>query len=175
MILVPQDSNGQTKLVDFAFDSQEGNPGCIMLDWGAGRDSGAWDLVWRVGGQYSKAFSSTWTGPHTLFRISGSGGGYFENVWLWVADHDFETATMVDISCSHGLVIENNAAPIWWYASASEHSISEQYFLNGAQDVTMVMGQTESPYWPTLPQAPGLRVQNSKRMDVRFRDGGLVQ
>jgi hypothetical protein len=24
-------------------------------------------------------------------RISGKGGGYFENMWLWVADHVFDT------------------------------------------------------------------------------------
>lgn len=152
MLEVPQDKSARTRLADFALDSAGDNPGCVMVDWGAGRDSGAWDIVFRL--QHT---------AHTLWKIHRDGGGYFENVWLWVADHDIYTGHMIKVSNQHGLVVEGNTEPIWWYASASEHSLADQYLFDNAQDVIMVMGQTESAYWPDPPTSPGLRIRNSKR------------
>ena len=47
---------------------------------------------------------------------------------------------------------------------ASEHSAEYQYFLDGASDVTMVLTQSETPYWQDPPTALALMVHNSQRI-----------
>ena len=127
-------------------------PSCVLLDWRCGSRSGVWDVMYRV--------------EHTVWaqlRISGKGGGYFENLWLWVADHDFVTGNPIVADSPRGLLLQSNG-PTWLYGVAAEHSSEYQYFLDGATDVTMVVTQSESPYWQDPPTALAMKIHNADRI-----------
>jgi hypothetical protein len=55
-------------------------------------------------------------------------GGYFENMWLWVADHIFDTGQSVNVSSPRGMLIQSGSA-VHMYGVASEHSADYQYHL----------------------------------------------
>lgn len=90
-----------------------------------------------------------------LMHITKKASGYFENNWLWVADHDMDIPeqTQIDIYVARGLLIESTE-PVWQYGSSSEHCVLYQYSLASAENVFMGMIQTESPYFQATPKAP---------------------
>ena len=49
---------------------------------------------------------------------------------------------------------------------ASEHSAEYQYFLDGASDVTMVLTQSETPYWQDPPTAWMFDVKGSSDLAI---------
>jgi hypothetical protein len=90
-----------------------------------------------------------------LMHITSSASGYFENVWLWVADHDIEdiAMTQVNVYVGRGLLVESQN-PVWLYGTSSEHCVLYQYQFHKAKRIYAGMIQTESPYYQPSPAAP---------------------
>ncbi|KAK6544365.1 hypothetical protein TWF694_001066 [Orbilia ellipsospora] len=85
-----------------------------------------------------------------LLHIKGS--GYFENVWLWTADHDLDLLSQdqIDVYAGRGVLIESSG-PVWLYGTASEHNVLYQYQIQDSSNVFLGMIQTESPYFQGAP------------------------
>ncbi|KAJ4228258.1 hypothetical protein NW757_014148 [Fusarium falciforme] len=97
-----------------------------------------------------------------MMHITRKASGYFENMWLWAADHmindeklDDANNTMIQTSiyAARGLLVESTE-PIWFYGASSEHSAFYQYNFNGARNIFAAMIQSESPYFQPKLQAP---------------------
>ncbi|KAK8104851.1 glycoside hydrolase family 55 protein, partial [Apiospora kogelbergensis] len=76
-----------------------------------------------------------------MMHITEGAAGYFENMWLWIADH------MTD------LLIESTN-PVWPYGTASEHAFFYQYNIYNARNIFAGLLQTESPYIQPTPPPP---------------------
>ncbi|KAJ7796112.1 hypothetical protein B0H14DRAFT_3495100 [Mycena olivaceomarginata] len=85
-------------------------------------------------------FTSVFLGLH----ITGS--GYFENVWVWIADPD-------NAFGGRGVLVESTG-PVWLVGTASEHHMIYQYAFKNAQNVYAGLIQTETPYFQPNPKAP---------------------
>jgi len=78
-----------------------------------------------------------------MFHVTSGASGYFENMWLWTADHDIDDPlnTQLNILVGRGMLIESSA-PVWLYGTASEHAALYQYQFEGAN--TVVAGMIQS-------------------------------
>ena len=124
MLTMPEGAN--VKLADLTFMADGDVPGCLLLDWKGGADAGMWDVMYRV--------------EHTVWgmlRLTGEAAGYFENMWLWVADHIFDTGASINVTSPRGALIQSSGK-VSLMGVAAEHSSEYQFFLDGASDVTMV-------------------------------------
>ena len=110
-----------------------------------------WDVMFRIE-------APVWG----MLRLTGTAGGYFENLWLWVADHIFDTGENINVTSARGMLIQSSG-PVTMMGVAAEHSSEYQYFLDGAIDVTMVLTQSETPYWQNPPTALALKMHNSRQ------------
>lgn len=54
-------------------------------------------------------------------RLTGSAAGYFENCWLWVADHIFDTGETISVDSPRGALIQSTGE-VLMMGVASEHS-----------------------------------------------------
>jgi len=95
-------------------------------------------------------------------HITPRASGYFENMWLWVADHMIDdadlasannTMTQNSVFVARGLLIESTS-PTWLYGTSSEHAVFYQYNFHKAQKVFAGIIQSESPYYQPTPSPP---------------------
>ena len=159
MLVAPSGSTVQ--LVDLTFMTDAAVPGCLLVDWQADPDnSGMWDVMYRI--------EHTVWGQLRLSEAAGKPtGGYFENMWLWVADHIIDAPAGengINVSSPRGMLFDHSTGPTYLYGVAAEHSSDYQYFLDGAEDITMVMTQSETPYWQDPPSALAMKIHNSKNI-----------
>lgn len=97
---------GTVELQDLIFTSKGETAGALFVQWnleaeGPGR-AGIWDCHIRVGGTDGSGLTSRecpqlragvapgCKGGSMMMHLTPSGSGYFENAWLWVADHDLD-------------------------------------------------------------------------------------
>lgn len=150
MLSTPDEASGTACLVDIIFMVQADSPGAVMVQWRVGAGSGIWDSHWRMMG-----------GAYELMQVRGNGGGYFENVWGWVADHDMDTGKEVTVKNPRGFSAVGTSQAISLWAVAFEHSSMYQFLLSGVQNVRWAVTQTESPYWQSPPTASGMTIEHS--------------
>ena len=118
------------KLVDLTIMASGDIPGCLLVDWKGGDESGMWDVMYRV--------------EHTVWgqlRLTGTAAGYFENCWLWVADHIFDTGAEINVTSPRGILLQSSGKVVMM-GVAAEHSSDYQYFLEGAQVCHSLPGPT---------------------------------
>ena len=171
---------GNVEMQDLLFTTKGPTAGAVLLEWNMAADAkgsaALWDCHVRIGGAagtdltpaecpaLTSGIAPGCNAASLMMHIKPGASGYFENMWLWVADHmiddpDLEDAnnTMVQNSVyvARGFLIESTA-PVWLYATASEHAVYYQYNFHNASTIFTSMIQTESPYYqPTpLPPAP---------------------
>lgn len=168
---------GTAELQDLIFTSKGATAGVIFVEWNirAAEDgsAGMWDCHARVGGAVGTELESYQCPPTSeagdkckagsmLMHVTPQASGYFENVWLWVADHDIDDPdwdddnnfmTQCSVFVARGLLIESTTAS-WYYGTASEHAVFYQYALQGAKNIHMSMIQTEQPYYQPTPSPP---------------------
>ncbi|KAF4495466.1 Glucan 1,3-beta-glucosidase [Fusarium agapanthi] len=143
----------------------------IMMEWNVHESSqgsaGLWDTHFRVGGaagtdltvkdcpKLSGKVNPNCVAASLLLHLTPDSSGYFETVWMWTADHDFDTAdqTQVDVYVGRGMLIESKG-PTWLWGTSVEHCVLYQYQLSSAQNVVMGLIQTETPYFQSFPEAP---------------------
>ncbi|KAK6542011.1 hypothetical protein TWF694_007782 [Orbilia ellipsospora] len=171
---------GKVEMQDLLFTVKGPTAGVVLVEWNIMADdqgsAGMWDCHFRIGGAVGTALTSkecpALTGNATTSReciagslmmhITPSASAYFENVWLWVADHvidelDPESSSNGIAQCSifvaRGLLIESTG-PVWLYGTTSEHAVMYQYNLYRAENVFANMIQAESSYFQPGPTAP---------------------
>ncbi|KAK6334538.1 hypothetical protein TWF730_003752 [Orbilia blumenaviensis] len=162
---------GDVEIQDMLFGVRGGTAGAVLVQWNIkARSPGSaalWDSHWRVGGSIGsnlqKAQCPKLTGQVNPNCIAGSlllhltpqSSGYFENAWIWTADHDLDVVSQdqIDIYVARGVLVESQG-PSWFYGTASEHNVPYQYQLQGAKNIFMGLIQTESPYFQPNPMAP---------------------
>lgn len=97
-----------------------------------------------------------------VMHLTYNSSGYFENMWLWTADHmiddpdlkdDKNAMTQISVFTARGMLIESQTAT-WLYATASEHAVLYQFNFNFAAHVFGGLLQTESPYYQPKPKPP---------------------
>ena len=131
-----------------------------------------WDSHIRVGGATGtdldieqcpkRSFNELCIAASLMMHVTKQASGYFENVWVWTADHDNDMsvydspdklANQISVYCARGLLIESQN-PSWFYGGGSEHSVMYNYLVYGAKDVYLGHIQTETPYYQPEPIAP---------------------
>ncbi|GAB0145580.1 hypothetical protein EsHS_00006007 [Epichloe bromicola] len=179
MIKVGQEGDeGDVEMQDLLFTNRGPTAGLVLVEWNikAAQPGSAalWDCHVRIGGAAGTELTPKECPPSTsgvnpgcnagslMMHITPKASGYFENMWLWVADHmiddpDLQDAnnTMVQTSVyvARGLLIESTE-PVWLYGTASEHAVYYQYNFHSARNIFAGMIQTESPYYQPTPPPP---------------------
>ncbi|KAJ5211430.1 exo-1-3-beta-D-glucanase [Penicillium cinerascens] len=155
---------GTVEISDILFTSIGELPGLILVEWNVKAETqgsvGIWDSHFRVGGAYgsklqvaecpaSASIESACVAASMILHMTEGSNGYFENMWLWVADHDIDDPdnTQINVAVARGFLLESTSGPTWMYGTASEHSILYQYNFVNATNTFAGMIQTESPYF----------------------------
>ncbi|GLA11528.1 hypothetical protein AnigIFM62618_005494 [Aspergillus niger] len=155
---------GTVEISDMLFTSIGELPGLVMMEWNVQAEIqgsvGIWDSHFRVGGAYGSklqlaecptgdSIASGCVAASLMLHITPESNGYFENMWLWVADHDIDDPanTQITVGVARGLLVESTSGPTWMYGTASEHSILYQYNFVNSTNTLAGMIQTESPYY----------------------------
>ncbi|OBT61060.1 hypothetical protein VE03_09163 [Pseudogymnoascus sp. 23342-1-I1] len=167
---------GTMEISDMMFNVQGATAGAIVLEWNVHESSqgsaAMWDSHVRVGGATGSSletetcpkfgFNDACICAALLFHVTPQASGYFENVWIWLADHDNDMVVsdspdklvnQISLYAARGTLIESEG-PSWFYGTGSEHTILYQYQLYGAKDIYMGHIQTETPYFQPVPVAP---------------------
>jgi glucan 1,3-beta-glucosidase len=100
-----------------------------------------WDSHFRVGGAFGTELTKEecpkgstvnrdCMAAFLLFHVTKDASGYFENVWIWTADHDMDVPVpggiettedaQINVYTARGLLVESQG-PCWFYGSGSEH------------------------------------------------------
>ncbi|KAL6705632.1 hypothetical protein ACN47E_006579 [Coniothyrium glycines] len=164
---------GSFEMSDLIISTQGPAPGGILMEWNINAEkgqAGLWDVHFRVGGFAGTKLQSSnckknpdtphepnpeCVGSFMQLHITKSSNGYFENVWLWTADHelDQDDHAQIDIYNGRGMLVESQG-PVWLVGTASEHSQLQQYQMSGAKDIWFGTIQTETPYYQPNPVGP---------------------
>jgi glucan 1,3-beta-glucosidase len=143
------------------FETGEILPGAILVQFNmkpAWQGAvGMWDSVVRIGGAASTGevlSCNLCKAAFMMMHVSASGSGYFENLWLWTADHSIDQPGAPDINTGRGLLVESTADPTWLVAMGVEHNTLYAYNIVNAQNVFLGLAQVETPYWEPSPAAP---------------------
>jgi hypothetical protein len=97
---------GDVEIQDLLFTTRGATAGAILVEWNLQAASpgsaGLWDCHARVGGATgtqltpaecppaASGIDSGCSAASLLMHLTPSASGYFENMWLWVADHMVE-------------------------------------------------------------------------------------
>ncbi|OAX83696.1 hypothetical protein ACJ72_01943 [Emergomyces africanus] len=167
---------GDMEIVDMMFTAQGATAGAILVEWNVHENSqgsaAMWDSHIRVGGASGTdldiqtcpkfEFSDACICASLLFHITPQASGYFENIWIWLADHDNDKSVydspdkivnQISLYAARGTLIESEG-PSWFYGTGSEHAVMYQYQVYGAKDIYLGHIQTETPYYQPVPIAP---------------------
>ncbi|KAM7191243.1 glucan-beta-glucosidase [Naviculisporaceae sp. PSN 640] len=167
---------GTMEITDILFSVRGATAGAIMVEWNVAESkpgaAGMWDAHFRVGGakgsdldfEHCAKFtaSDNCIAATLLFHVTRQASGYFENVWVWLADHDNDksiykqpdsSSTQISLFGARCMLVESQG-PAWFYGGGSEHCVLYNYMLSGAKDIYMGHIQTESPYFQPKPPAP---------------------
>ena len=134
MIDVPADPAATVTLCHLFFQME--TPGGIWMDWRAGEKSMLIDTL----------CIPTSTAQELLWRISGKGGGFFENSWNPGVGLD-------------GLEISSTGRK-WMYGVQQEHYTRTAALLRGCENLAMLVFQFEGS------SAPYVRMENCRNVNI---------
>ncbi|KAJ6573845.1 exo-beta-1,3-glucanase, partial [Mycena vulgaris] len=179
---------GQVEISDMVVSTTGGSAGAIGIEWNADGDQGAmgmWDVHVRIGGavgtniQVGNCPSGTSAptscqGAFLGFHVAATGGGYFENVWVWAADHDLDDPGQGRINAysARGIFIDGSSSPVWLVGTAAEHHTLYQYSVVNSANIYMGFIQTETPYYQPTPAPPAPFSTRSDWDDPSFTQSG---
>ncbi|KEZ41672.1 Uncharacterized protein SAPIO_CDS6833 [Scedosporium apiospermum] len=169
---------GDVEMQDLIFTNRGATAGLILLEWNIRAASpgsaGLWDCHVRIGGATGteltpdecpalrSGIAPGCNAGSLMMYITLTASGYFENMWLWVADHDIDDPDLVDanntmvqksVYFARGLLVES-VEPTWLYGTSSEHAVFYQYNFHRSRNIFAGMIQTESPYYQPTPPPP---------------------
>ena len=100
---------GNVEMQDLLFTTRGATAGLIVIEWNIQADAqgsaGLWDCHVRIGGATGSKLTPLECPPVTsginqgcsaaslMMHMTPSSSGYFENMWLWGADHMIEYAS----------------------------------------------------------------------------------
>jgi len=153
---------GVVEISDIVVSTTGGSQGAVGIEWNVDQSSqgsaGMWDVHVRLGGATGTNINvenCIWTSPPSMstcasaflgIHITGEAAGYFENIWVWNADHDLDdpNQTRINSLSGRGILSESAEGPIWLFGTASEHHILYQYGFVNSQNVFAGLIQTDS-------------------------------
>jgi hypothetical protein len=177
MVRVGNDGDvGSIEISEMLWTVKGPTQGAILMEWNVHEttkgSAAMWDCHFRVGGAKGSDLDATvcpkgsintqCIAATLLFHVTAKSSGYFENVWVWTADHDgdmraydmWDTSdNQISVFTARGLLVESQG-PSWFYGGGSEHSVLYQYQLYNARNIYMGHVQSETPYYQPQPQAP---------------------
>ncbi|KLU87058.1 hypothetical protein MAPG_06063 [Magnaporthiopsis poae ATCC 64411] len=180
MLKVGNDGDvGTVEMQDLILTTKGGTAGAVLMEWNVKASSAGaaalWDVHARVGGATGTDLTPAECPPITsgtnpsrcqaasmLLHITKKASGYFDNMWLWVADHIIDDPLLEDpmnnmeqisVYSARGVLIESQTAT-WLYGTSSEHNVFYQYNFHQARNIYTTMIQTESPYYQPTPKPP---------------------
>ncbi|KAJ7863576.1 exo-beta-1,3-glucanase [Mycena leptocephala] len=179
---------GTVEISDIVVSTVGGSAGAICIEWNPTGDAGAvgmWDVHVRIGGAIGTKIQvsqcpTTSTATQCMGAFLGLhilGSGYFENVWVWTADHDLDDPGQGRINSftARGIFIDHAPGPVrprWLVGTASEHAVFYQYSIVGSQYVYAGMIQTETPYYQPTPAPPTPFSTNAEWDDPSWGNSG---
>ncbi|KAJ7821382.1 hypothetical protein B0H14DRAFT_2831454 [Mycena olivaceomarginata] len=160
---------GEVEMSDLVITTTGGSAGAIGIEWNlrasAQGTAGLWDVHIRLGGAKgtninaancptSSTDATKCASAFLGLHVTKTGSGYFENVWVWNADHDLDdpNQTQINVFSGRGILVESALGPVWLVGTASEHHVIYQYAFNNAQNVWAGLIQTETPYFQPTPK-----------------------
>ncbi|KAL1890787.1 hypothetical protein Sste5346_008112 [Sporothrix stenoceras] len=173
---------GTVEMQDLILTTKGGTAGAVLMEWNVhGKSAGAaalWDVHARVGEAAGTGLTPDGCPPITggtnpsrcqaasmLLHVTKDASGYFDNMWLWVADHIIGQGALpiapsssgglsqMSVYSARGMLVESQKAT-WLYGTASEHRVFYQYNFKDARNIFTTMLQSESPYYQPTPQPP---------------------
>ncbi|KAH7303156.1 pectate lyase superfamily protein-domain-containing protein, partial [Stachybotrys elegans] len=186
---------GIVEISDMMWTVKGPTRGAIMMEWNVHEttqgSAAMWDSHFRVGGaagsELTLAECPKLTGrvnrncmaAFLLFHVTAKSSGYFENIWVWTADHDMDvqvaggtpttSGSQIDVYTARGMLIESEG-PCWFYGTGSEHHQMYQYQIANAKNIFMTHIQTETPYYQPTPDASEPYALGAFRGDPMFGD-----
>jgi hypothetical protein len=177
--------SGVIEISDMLFTVKGPTAGCILMEWNVHQSSqgsaAMWDSHFRVGGNagsdlllddcpvQSGSIVEECMAASMLLHLTEESSGFFDNVWVWVADHDLDDPANADTSVGEGGIPMNGAVeisvyagrgvliesqgPSWFWGCGSEHAQLYQWQLLGAREIFMGHVQTETPYYQSSPSS----------------------
>lgn len=176
---------GSMEISNMLFTVRGNTAGCILMEWNIHESTqgsaSMWDSHFRVGGNAgsdlliddcparSGHVDRSCMSAAMLLHLTPQSSAYFDNVWVWVADHDLDDPAnaeayvgeggipmngVVEISvyAARGVLIESQG-PTWMWGCGSEHAQLYQWQIDGAKNIVMGHMQTETPYYQSDPDA----------------------
>ncbi|KAF7556581.1 hypothetical protein G7Z17_g1326 [Cylindrodendrum hubeiense] len=178
---------GVIEVQSVMFTVKGATAGAVMMEWNVHETSqgsaGLWDAHFRVGGaagtgltvkdcpKLTGKVNNNCIAASLMMHLTPQSSAYLENVWMWTADHDFDTPdqAQIDVYVGRGLLIESKG-PTWLWGTSVEHCVLYQYQLTGAENIVMGLIQTESPYFQSVPTAPAPFKPGAFPDDPAFHD-----
>ncbi|KAA1476062.1 beta-1,3-glucanase [Dentipellis sp. KUC8613] len=183
-------STGIAEISGILFTTRAPANGAIAVEWnihdpsGQQAAAGTWDTLIRLGGAAGTNIQggqcsngTTHTGDtscfasHTGIHITSGASGYFEGLWVWLADHDVDGGAQITAYSGRGIHSESQG-PVWMIGTASEHHTLYQYGLINANNHYLGLIQTETPYYQPNPAAPAPWTPSSTYNDPTAFGGG---
>lgn len=148
---------GVAQLTDFIFTVADILPGAVLVEANmAGTkpgDVGVFNSHFRISGaagskaRLNCASPLTCNAARTLAHLTASSSTYWENTWLWGADHDLDNSNAtVQPSAAGGMLIEATGGT-WLLGLGIEHHTLYQSNLYNARNVFIGLQQGEAAYW----------------------------
>jgi len=97
---------GNVEMQDLIFTTHGATAGAVLIEWNLEAEyqgaAGLWDCHVRIGGAsgtqltpaecppVTSGVNSACSAASLMMHLTPSGSGYFENIWLWGADHMIE-------------------------------------------------------------------------------------
>ncbi|KAJ7670146.1 exo-beta-1,3-glucanase [Mycena polygramma] len=173
---------GAVEISDIVVSTVGGSAGAICIEWnptGNAGAVGAWDVHVRIGGakgtniQVSQC-PTTSTATQCMGAFLGLhvlGSGYFENVWVWTADHDLDDPGQGRINSftARGVFIDHAPGPVWLVGTASEHAVRSPCAAPPSPFSTI--SDWDDPSWGNSGSAWALNIAQSS--DVYIYGAGL--
>ncbi|KAK4181199.1 family 55 putative glycoside hydrolase [Triangularia setosa] len=153
----PDDGDVETmEITDMLFTVKGATADAILVEWNVAANeqgaAGMWDSHVRVGGGVGTDLdidnclkgdlSDRCLCASMLLHVTAQISGYFENVWVWVADHD------------NDMVVYNSPDKLINQISLYAHCVIYQYQLHKAKNVYLGHIQSETPCYQPNPVAP---------------------
>jgi hypothetical protein len=118
VIRTPAVEDASVLIADIALSAGHRNYGAVLLEHAAGPASSFFDF-------HVQLFYAVHTGVH----VTGAGGGLFQNMWIWGADHNLTDNSKMAPHLSAGThwlgaqsgVRIDSAGPTWLVGTAAEH------------------------------------------------------
>ncbi|KAK8070332.1 glycoside hydrolase family 55 protein [Apiospora phragmitis] len=136
---------GSVEIQDLMLTVEGPTAGVILMEWNMAQElqgsAAMWDTHFRIGGakgshltaadcpKLTGSVNPNCVAGSMMLHLTESSSAYLENVWAWVADHDFDSGpaqTQIDIYVARGILIESREGPVWLYGTASEHTLFYQ-------------------------------------------------